>query len=255
MATEPPLRIEGVDLAPIGVEIEDLEVSNGTVAVASDLGVLGIGSSSEVGVEDATVSLSQYRIVDGREENKPDTGKQVVLKLMGELERVNVSQHKSEDAGCSYAQAEETSTTKFGEEDLAMKLTGSSMNGEPSSPVSNGSKKAVNGVELPNGFQVLSDIRDEGEIDEEEEEDVEEDENVVQETNGRDETATQEADPKSRGAPALNSQANSQKGKGKNFKKPMINNKSFIQAVNPLATRKFPLGGNNVVDLCMAWVQ
>ncbi|CAN6832360.1 unnamed protein product [Brassica oleracea var. botrytis] len=68
MATEPPLRIEGVDFAPIGVEIEDLEVSNGTVAVASDLGVLGIGSSSEVGVEDATVSLSQYRIVDGREE-------------------------------------------------------------------------------------------------------------------------------------------------------------------------------------------
>ncbi|KAF2580041.1 hypothetical protein F2Q68_00002803 [Brassica cretica] len=68
MATEPPLRIEGVDLAPIGVEIENLEVSNRTVAVASDLGVLGIGSSSDVGVEDATVSLSQYRIVDGREE-------------------------------------------------------------------------------------------------------------------------------------------------------------------------------------------
>ncbi|KAF2580040.1 hypothetical protein F2Q68_00002802 [Brassica cretica] len=154
---------------------------------------------------------------------------------MGEVERVNVSQHKSEDAGCSYAQAEETSTTKVGEEDLAMKLTGSGMNGEPSSPVSNGSKKAVNKVESPNGFQVLSDIREECEIDEE---DVEEDENVVQETNGRDETATQEADPKSRGAPALNSQANSQKRKGKNFKKPMISNKSFIQAVKSTSNKK-----------------
>ncbi|KAF3516597.1 hypothetical protein DY000_02061934 [Brassica cretica] len=84
----------------------------------------------------------------------------------------------------------------------------------------------------------LIDIREEGEIDEGEKEDVEEDKNVVQETNGRDETATQEADPKSRGAPALNSQANSQKGKGKNFKKPMISNKSFIQAVKSTSNKE-----------------
>ena len=68
MATEPPLRIEGVEVAPSGVEIEDRKAKHGTVAAASDLGVLGIRSKSDVSLEDATVSLLQYRIVSGREE-------------------------------------------------------------------------------------------------------------------------------------------------------------------------------------------
>ena len=68
MATEPPLRIEGVEVATSGVEIEDRKAKHGTVAAASDLGVLGIGSKSDVSLEDATVSLLQYRIVSGREE-------------------------------------------------------------------------------------------------------------------------------------------------------------------------------------------
>ncbi|KAH0929442.1 hypothetical protein HID58_015169 [Brassica napus] len=348
MATEPPLRIEGVEVAPSGVEIEDLKAKHGTVAMTSDLGVLGIGSKRDVGLEDETVSLMQSRIVSGREElvakeglagkksgkdlanekssyaeavnvgsgsnispvfeivdgvadieipteifedveplwnsfvvgyfmgDSPYIGtihstvnriwstpkakidvqfinkrtvlfriedeqmrkRQVVLKLMGELERVNVSQYKSGEAGCSYAQAEENSTTKAGEEGLTMEHTGTSVNGEPLSPVSNGSKMAVNGVESPNGFQVLSDIREEGEIEEEEEEDAEEDENVRQETNGKEEIVNQEADTKTRDAHALHSQANSQRGKGKNNKKPMISNKSFIQAVKSTSNKK-----------------
>ncbi|KAL0696022.1 hypothetical protein Bca4012_063202 [Brassica carinata] len=81
-------------------------------------------------------------------------GKDVVLQLMGELEKVEVRQNAGTDK-------------------MNLKLPALSSNARPSSPEASRSLTEGFRAESPYGFQALSDIREEGEIEEEEE--VEED--------------------------------------------------------------------------------
>nr|VDD35464.1 unnamed protein product [Brassica oleracea] len=137
-------------------------------------------------------------------------GKEVVLKLLEDLERVEPL----------------SEPTNIQEELVEVWET----NGKPISPrVGNNSHCNVI-VESPNGFQVLSDIREEDEREEEKEE-------VRMDTMfGKFEMIS--AVGKSPESTATSTHTVNHKGRGKPGRKPMLSNKSFINAVKSSGTKK-----------------
>lgn len=172
-------------------------------------------------------------------------GKEVVLKLLEDLERVevqtqNINISKENDMQRMVTAPVEdrplSEPTNIQEELVEVWET----NGRPISPrVGNNSHCNVI-VESPNGFQVLSDIREEDEREEEKEEGEIEDEEhqeVRMDTMfGKFEMIS--AVGKSPESTATSTHTVNHKGRGKPGRKPMLSNKSFINAVKSSGTKK-----------------
>ncbi|CAN7127012.1 unnamed protein product [Brassica rapa subsp. narinosa] len=152
-------------------------------------------------------------------------GKEVVLKLLDDLERVEENDMQRlvtalvEDRPLS-------EPTNLQEEQVEVWET----NGRPISPRVGNSSHCNVIVESPNGFQVLSDIREEDEREEEKEE------GKMDTMFGNFEMIS--AVGKSPESTATSTHTVNQKGRGKTGRKPMLSNKSFINAVKSSGTKK-----------------
>ncbi|KAF3486726.1 hypothetical protein F2Q69_00056627 [Brassica cretica] len=178
-------RKEGSEISP-----EILKENGGVVKVwSADDGGPNVGGRMTSEAE-ASVSLSEYQIVNDKEELIPRKmqlgkseseasvkGKEVVLKLLDDLEKVEVISRSALVAtGDSQSHVEACSSGLS----VSQKEGDWSLNGRPVSPRRLSQTMPVGGVESPNGFQVLGNIREEG--------------GIVDEEKGEEETALQEED-------------------------------------------------------------
>lgn len=175
--------------------------------------------------------------------------KEVVLKLLSDLEHV--------DAIVVDVNIEEGPKTGGGEVLQTRKDGEWTQNGNPGSLRENLQSKNECRVVSPNGFQVLSDIKEESEIDEEEEENgtMRNDGVNLQEVGGNKEergnaSVSQEKELQT-------SHVSNQKGRGKGAVCRWLVTRVLFNLSSLPIIRKFPPRGNNVVDFRLehAWVQ
>ncbi|KAH0849525.1 hypothetical protein HID58_096386, partial [Brassica napus] len=172
--------------------------------------------------------------------------KEVVLKLLSDLEQIDAI---VVDVNNTVERIEEGPMNGAGEVLQTRKDGEWTQNGKPSSPRENLQSQGECRVVSPNGFQVLSGIREEGEIDEEEEENgtMRNDGFHLQEVGGNKEERGDASESQER--ELQTSHVSNQKGRGKGSRMQLPSSLPII--------RKVPLRGNNVVDFRLehAWVQ
>lgn len=161
--------------------------------------------------------------------------KEVVLKLLSDLEQIDAI---VVDVNNTVERIEEGPMNGGGEV-LQTRIDGEwTQNGKPSSPRENLQSQGECRVVSPNGFQVLSGIREEGEIDEEEEENgtMRNDGFHLQEVGGNKEERGDASESQER--ELQTSHVSNQKGRGKGSRMQLVSNKSFIQAVKSTNNKK-----------------
>lgn len=161
--------------------------------------------------------------------------KEVVLKLLSDLEQIDAI---VVDVNNTVERIEEGPMNGGGEVLQTRKDGEWTQNGKPSSPRENLQSQGECRVVSPNGFQVLSGIREEGEIDEEEEENgtMRNDGFHLQEVGGNKEERGDASESQER--ELQTSHVSNQKGRGKGSRMQLVSNKSFIQAVKSTNNKK-----------------
>ncbi|CAN6853760.1 unnamed protein product [Brassica oleracea] len=156
---------------------------------------------------------------------KSATGKEVVLKLLDDLERVDVRKQNLNMRKENNLQLVEVDPVEDEWE----------RNGKSLSPRAGNISNRTDRVESPNGFQVLSDIKEEGEIEDDREDVVHQEDEIYIMVAKTEESLAVGKPTDSR---AASSQTANQKGHDKDGRKQTLPNKSFIQAVKSSSNKK-----------------
>ena len=217
MEKQSKMSSSGLQSEVSGKQSDDLASGKQSADLAS-----GKQSESLVNCEKSEISVSAG----------PGMGKEVVLRLLDDLSRVEViSQNQLAANSSNLNEVESGDLTKSLEEGNSIDNGSSLSPGHPKHP------RPVGGVESPNGFQALRDIMEEGEIvdyEEEETHQMEEDMNgevdIIQ-TNKVSDKRSQKGVAVPSGEHRLSTtQAASQKGRGKGGRKPEFPAKKFCSS-------------------------